>query len=173
MSRSFARIRLMKELEEMSSDPPAGCSASPVDEDNILIWDATITGPDDSPWEGGIYVMRLRFNDNYPDQPPYIRFTTPMYHPNIFSDGSICLDIIRDKWQPIYTVNSILTSIMSLLTDPNPASPANPEAANLYIIIILNLYYNFLYLHNPKEYRRRVRQCAEQSIELACKTSYE
>ena len=69
-----------------------------------------------------------------------------------YADGNLCLDIIQDKWSPIYTVSSILTSIQSLLTDPNPASPANPEAAKLLA-------------ENPKEYRKRVRRVAARSME--------
>lgn len=75
-----------------------------------------------------------------------------MFHPNVYSDGNLCLDIIQDNWSPIYTVSSILTSIQSLLTDPNAASPANPEAAKMYV-------------ENPKEYRKRVRRVAVRSLE--------
>jgi ubiquitin-conjugating enzyme E2 A len=75
-----------------------------------------------------------------------------MFHPNVYSDGTLCLDIIQDNWSPIYTVASILTSIQSLLTDPNPNSPANPEAAKLI-------------RENPKEYRKRIRRVATRSIE--------
>jgi ubiquitin-conjugating enzyme E2 A len=66
--------------------------------------------------------------------------------------GSLCLDILQDKWKPVYTVGTILTSIQSLLTDPNNASPANPDAARLLA-------------SNPKEYKKRVRRLAEKSVE--------
>ena len=69
-------------------------------------------------------------------------------------DGNICLDIIADKWSPVYTVGSILTSIQSLLTDPNIDSPANPEAAQLYTT-------------DRKAYNRKVRACAEDSMNSA------
>ena len=55
-----------------------------------------------------------------------------MFHPNIYNDGNICLDILKDKWSPVYDVISILMSIQSLLNDPNPNSPANAEAAQLF-----------------------------------------
>jgi len=55
-----------------------------------------------------------------------------MFHPNIYNDGKICLDILQNQWSPIYDVAAILTSIQSLLSDPNPASPANAEASQLY-----------------------------------------
>jgi ubiquitin-conjugating enzyme E2 A len=109
-------------------------------------------GPDDSPWEGGIFQLKLQFPDQYPDKPPRVRFVSEMFHPNIFPDGSLCLDIIQDKWKPIYTVNSILTSVQSLLCDPNLDSPANVDAARLL-------------RSNPKEYKKRVRRVAQKSVE--------
>ena len=96
----------------------------------------------------------MNFPQEYPDKPPKVRFNPPIFHPNVFGDGSLCLDIIQDKWSPIYSVSSILTSVQSLLTDPNPASPANPEAARLF-------------RENPKAYKQKVRQCVEHSIEAA------
>ena len=60
---------------------------------------------------GGIYQLRLQFPDQYPEKAPRVRFVTEMFHPNIFPDGTLCLDIIQDKWKPIYTVGSILTSV--------------------------------------------------------------
>ena len=81
-----------------------------------------------------------------------MRFLTEMFHPNIYSDGSLCLDIIQDKWKPIYTVASILSSIQSLLCDPNTDSPANADAARMYQL-------------DKKAYNKRVRKCAEKSLE--------
>eukprot|EP00744_Colponema_vietnamica_P001243 GILI01002083.1.p1 GENE.GILI01002083.1~~GILI01002083.1.p1 ORF type:complete len:155 (+),score=18.71 GILI01002083.1:54-518(+) len=152
MAQSSAVLRLMSDLRSIMQDSPEGISASPISDDNLFLWEASIVGPDETPWEGGIYALRITFPDNYPDRPPKIRFTTEMWHPNIYSDGHICLDIIQDKWSPIYTVSSILTSIQSLLTDPNPASPANPEAAQLYNT-------------DKREYNKRVRRVAQKSVE--------
>jgi ubiquitin-conjugating enzyme E2 A len=70
----------------------------------------------------------------------------------VYADGSICLDILQKQWTPIYDTVAILTSIQSLLTDPNPDSPANAEAARLFV-------------ENKREYYRRVRSCVEQSWE--------
>ena len=50
----------------------------------------------------------------------------------VYSDGTLCLDIIQDSWSPCHTICTLLTSIQSLLTDPNCSSPANPEAAQVY-----------------------------------------
>jgi ubiquitin-conjugating enzyme E2 A len=146
-----AALRLMSDLKQLQTDPPGGVSASPLSDDNIFVWAATIFGPDETPWEGGVFSLRMTFPETYPDKPPKVRFTTDIFHPNVYPDGSLCLDVIQDKWSPIYSASTILTSIQSLLTDPNPASPANPEAAQLY-------------QKDRKAYNRRVRRCAEASL---------
>ncbi|XP_068655328.1 ubiquitin-conjugating enzyme E2 1-like [Aristolochia californica] len=151
-SSSSAQLRLMSDLKAIKNEPPEGCSAGPLSEDNLFVWSATVIGPDETPWEGGVFALRLTFGDNYPEKPPRVCFTSEVFHPNVYFDGRICLDIIQDAWSPCHNVSTILTSVQSLLTDPNPASPANPDAADLY-------------QHDIQAYNRRVRKCAQRSIE--------
>ena len=89
-------------------------------------------GPDDSPYSGGVFFLNIRFPPDYPFKPPKVSFTTKIYHPNINSNGSICLDILKDQWSPALTISKVLLSISSLLTDPNPDDPLTPEIANVY-----------------------------------------
>lgn len=89
-----------------------GCSASPMSEENLFVWSATIFGPPETPWEGGVYSLRLTFNDQYPEKPPRVRFTAEMFHPNVYTDGTLCLDIIQDKWSPIYVHFSIPSAFL-------------------------------------------------------------
>lgn len=74
----------------------------------------------------------MEFGQEYPHKPPSIRFITQVYHPNVYTDGRICLDLLSNEWSPIYDLEAILTSIRSLLSDPNPDSPANSYAAEMY-----------------------------------------
>ena len=80
----------------------------------------------------GNLFLKIVFPSNYPIKPPRITFETPIYHPNISTKGSICLDLLQDKWSPSLSLSKILLSISSLLDDPNPNDPLNTEAANLY-----------------------------------------
>ena len=89
-------------------------------------------GPDDSPYTGGVFFLNIHFPPDYPFKPPKVTFTTKIYHPNINSNDSICLDILKDPWSPALTISKVLLSISSLLTDPNPDDPLVPEIANLY-----------------------------------------
>lgn len=54
-----------------------------------------ITGPEDSPYEDGIFELDLSVTNRYPFEPPKLRFITPIYHPNIDSTGRICLDLLK------------------------------------------------------------------------------
>lgn len=112
-------------------DPPSSCSAGPVGDD-LYHWQASIMGPPDSPYAGGVFFLSIHFPTDYPFKPPKINFTTKIYHPNINGTGSICLDILKDQWSPALTISKVLLSICSLLTDANPDDPLVPEIAHVY-----------------------------------------
>ena len=124
--------RINKELQEFNEDPPGNYSAGPIDND-LFEWEATLIGPQDSPYENGLFDLNIQFPEDYPFRPPKIIFRTKIYHPNINSKGSICLDILKDKWSPALTISKVLLSICSLLSDPNPLDPLRPELAQLYL----------------------------------------
>ncbi|KAJ1091649.1 hypothetical protein NDU88_004766 [Pleurodeles waltl] len=128
---AMALKRIQKELTDLQRDPPAQCSAGPVGDD-LFHWQATIMGPNDSPYQGGVFFLTIHFPTDYPFKPPKVAFTTKIYHPNINSNGSICLDILRSQWSPALTVSKVLLSICSLLCDPNPDDPLVPEIAHTY-----------------------------------------
>uniref|UniRef100_A0A8C5PUN3 E2 ubiquitin-conjugating enzyme n=1 Tax=Leptobrachium leishanense TaxID=445787 RepID=A0A8C5PUN3_9ANUR len=86
----------------------------------------------DSPYQGGVFFLTIHFPTDYPFKPPKVAFTTRIYHPNINSNGSICLDILRSQWSPALTISKVLLSICSLLCDPNPDDPLVPEIARIY-----------------------------------------
>ncbi|CBZ55578.1 Ubiquitin carrier protein, related [Neospora caninum Liverpool] len=146
---SHARKRLIRDFRKLQTDPPHGVNGAPVGND-IMKWNAVIFGPEDTPWEGGTFQLEMIFSNEYPNRPPLVRFLSKLFHPNVYNDGNICLDILQTQWSPIYDISAILTSIQSLLSDPNPSSPANQEAARLYA-------------ENRREYNRRVQQCVNES----------
>uniref|UniRef100_A0A8C8CNP3 E2 ubiquitin-conjugating enzyme n=1 Tax=Oncorhynchus tshawytscha TaxID=74940 RepID=A0A8C8CNP3_ONCTS len=133
----------------LQEDPPTGVSGAP-SENNIMLWNAVIFGPVATPFEDGTFKLVIEFSEEYPNKPPTVRFISKMFHPNVYADGSICLDILQNRWSPTYDVSSILTSIQSLLDEPNPNSPANSQAAQLY-------------QENKREYEKRVSAIVEQS----------
>ena len=115
----MALRRIQKELADLQKDPPANCSAGP-NADDKFSWNASIMGPEDSPYHGGVFFLSVNFPSDYPFKPPKFAFTTRIFHPNINANGSICLDILKETWSPALTVSKVLLSISSLLTDPNP-----------------------------------------------------
>merc|ERR1719329_5870 len=108
-----------------------------------------LAGPKGSPYEGGVFELDVSVPPQYPLEPPKIKFASRIYHPNVgrgHTPGAICLDILRkEAWSPALTIERTLISIASLLADPNPNSPMDSEAAQLYT-------------SNRKQYDERVRE---------------
>ena len=129
----MATRKLTRELNDIQQDPPSNCSAGLVDESNLFRWTATLLGPVDSPYAGGVFHLDIVVPTDYPFKPPHIKFTTKVYHPNINAQGGICLDILKDQWTPALSIAKVLLSIVSLLTDANPKDPLVPAIAQQYI----------------------------------------
>merc|ERR1719419_1162257 len=128
---SKAEKRLRRELERLQKDTVKGCAAQ-MRQSNIMQWEAYIEGPSDSPFAGGIFHLYIDFPSNYPIKPPKVTFKTKIYHCNIAPNGSIFLDILKGHWSPVLTIQKVLLSISSLLTDPNADDPLVGEVARVY-----------------------------------------
>ena len=124
--------RILKELDDFNKDPPANCFAGPINKNDMFNWQGGFIGPENSPYEGGIFILNIKFPTNYPWKPPKCTFVTKVYHTNINSRGNIFLDILMDQWSPALTIGKVILSILSLLTDPNPDFPADPDIAKVY-----------------------------------------
>lgn len=94
-----------------------------------------INGPKETVYENGIWKINIQFPQNYPFKSPSIGFLDKIYHPNVdYASGSICLNVLNEEWQPIYTIQHILeTFLPQLLTYPNSDDPLNNDAAKLYL----------------------------------------
>ena len=124
--------RIQKELTEFNKEPPEGYSAGPVDDSDMFKWEASIPGPEESPYEGGTFNLSIEFPKDFPFKPPKVEFTTKVYHPNVKSTGTICLDILKDAWSPDISVSKILMAINNLLINPNCDHPLEEEIAKQY-----------------------------------------
>lgn len=129
--KTSAAKRLQSELHDLIMADLDGVSAYPQD-DNLFHWVGTVDGVPDTPYEGTSFQLLLKFPDDYPYQPPTVSFITPCFHPNVDVHGTICLDILQEKWSPVQSASSVLLSIQTLLNDPNNASPLNAAAAQLW-----------------------------------------
>ena len=129
---SFCVNRLTKELTKLQAEPVEGFTLT--DFSNLMLWQGILDGPKDTPYETGHFRIQFRFEEEYPISAPSLKFHDVPYHPNIYKDGKICVDILQSsEWSPAQNVRTIIHSLRSLLMDPNPTSPANREAAELYM----------------------------------------
>ncbi|KAH9579430.1 Ubiquitin-conjugating enzyme E2 G2, variant 2 [Schistosoma haematobium] len=136
---------LKRLMAEYKLNPPEGIVAGPVDERNFFEWEALIAGPEGTPFEGGVFAVRLNFPSDYPLSPPKMQFLTEVFHPNIYPDGRVCISILHapgddpmgyessvERWSPVQSVEKILLSVVSMLAEPNDESAANVDAAKTW-----------------------------------------
>ncbi|CAH0391214.1 unnamed protein product [Bemisia tabaci] len=124
--------RLRNELKTLTSEPPEGIEAMPLDS-NYCHWQATITGPVGSPYEGGIFYLYVLVPYGYPMSPPIVRFLTKIFHPNISRHGDVGLDSITHNWSLALTLSKVLISVQSLLTDPFCQVCMESDIGKLYL----------------------------------------
>lgn len=142
---AFARqSRVMKELRMLQQSPAPGISCwqsgseneesrSSDTENSLEKLEAAITGPDGTPYEGGIFQVGIQIGSRYPFEPPKCRFKTKIYHPNVDDAGRICLDLLKmppaGAWRPAINIATLLKSLQLLLSQPNPDDALVPDIA--------------------------------------------
>lgn len=99
---------------------------------NLMKWECAVPGKTGTPWEGGLYKLRLIFREDCPTTAPMCKFDPPIFHPNVFESGGVCLSIFDYDWHPEMTIKQILIGIQQLLSDPNVQSPARFVASCMY-----------------------------------------
>lgn len=137
-----ACVRLQNELQIINKTRPYGFYARP-SKRNIYQWNCQIHS------NGYFYQLTLKFPRSYPLDPPLAVFSHQVYHPNIYSNNTVCIDLLGDKWSPSITIKDILAALARLLDQPNPESPANVDAANEY-------------LRNPNSYKMKFKECSDK-----------
>jgi ubiquitin-conjugating enzyme E2 D len=142
------RKRILQELRDTSRLLADYVHVEPIN-DSLRVFLGSMEGPPGSPYHGGIFHAVFIIPKSYPMEPPYCRFITKVYHPNIDLRGRICFDILNDQWGPSMTLTGILISIVSLLDDPGIDGPLVPEIAELF-------------LRDKQQYQDNVRSYTQQ-----------
>eukprot|EP00759_Apiculatamorpha_spiralis_P054080 PhF_6_TR6812/c0_g1_i1/m.9804/K10583/UBE2S, E2EPF; ubiquitin-conjugating enzyme E2 S len=124
--------QITKEIAEVLSNPIEGLTIRP-NESNICVLEADLQGPEDTPYYGGMFSLRLVFDGEYPRSAPKGYFLTKVFHPNVSEKGDICVNTLKKDWSPELGIRHVLMVIRCLLVEPNPESALNEEAARLLL----------------------------------------
>jgi len=166
---SVSALSLRRQLQELTKKPSDLFSAGLVDDADLYEWEVSIFGIRDTLYDEAVLRARLTFPVEFPNKPPQMRFVTEMWHPNIYTDGKVCISILHDpevdqygyedvgeRWLPVHTVETIIISVISLLSSdtPNTDSPANIDAAKQV-------------REDPAGYKKKVRRLVRKSAEEA------
>ncbi|CAF0881922.1 unnamed protein product, partial [Didymodactylos carnosus] len=109
---------------------PGTCKVIHPDPNNLLDFNLTFT-PDEGLYKGGQFIFSFRVPVEYPHSPPKVKCTQKIYHPNIDLEGNVCLNILREDWKPVLTINAVIYGLIFLFVEPNADDPLNKEAAEV------------------------------------------
>ena len=135
---AICKARLAEERKQWRRDHPYGFYARPTKNADgsldMMVWDVGIPGKENTHWAGGVYKLQIHFPEDYPSKPPKCKFTPPIFHPNVFPSGTVCLSILAEdkSWKPAITLKQIVLGIQDLMNEPNNADPAQLDAFSLY-----------------------------------------
>ena len=129
MSHNGAPVRIVRERERVQKEKLPGILIEP-NPTNIRHYVAHISGPQETPFAGGVFDVELFMPKGYPiDSAIQAVFKTKIYHPNIDKSGRICLNILKGDWTPAQNVITTVQSIQQLLISPNPSDPLDETIA--------------------------------------------
>jgi len=132
---NIAVARIQREFKEVIKSEEVANNTIKLDlvDNNYSKLNGRISGPPDTPYEGGSFDLDIFIPETYPFNPPKVKFLTKIWHPNISSvTGAICLDILKDQWAAAMTLRTVLLSIQALLASPEPDDPQDAVVAKQY-----------------------------------------
>ena len=149
----LAKRKLIIDLKNLNKEKQKKIFSAPY-ENNLFFWKSILLGPSLSPMNDAVFYLFMEVPVFFPNSPPKIKLVNKrIFHPNVYSDGLICLDILQKKWSPGFSLETVLTSIQCLLIDPNTESPANLGASELIV-------------SNRFEYFRKIKKISKKSWKI-------
>jgi len=125
------RNRILKEAQNVQKQKDSSIFLY-MNQNNVLQWEGYLSGPEDSPFQDSYFKISINLTSQYPIKPPAIRFCTRIFHPNIhWETGEICIEVLKEQWTPLWTIESVCRAILFLMANPNAESPLNCDAGNM------------------------------------------
>lgn len=124
--------QVIKEMHELIDSPIEGIKIQ-INDADITDIQALIEGPAGTPYNGGAFRVKLALGKDFPQTPPKAFFLTKIFHPNVATNGEICVNTLKRDWKPDLGIRHILLTIKCLLIVPNAESALNEEAGKMLL----------------------------------------
>lgn len=153
---SRANLLIQRDFEDLKEKPYEGIEIDLISPDDVYEWTVKIKGNQGSIWEGGIFILILKFGEQYNEMPPEVFFYTVPFHPNVDPvSGYIGLDLLNSKtWETSHSILNVLSDIQDLLC--HPVLERN----------VLNKQARDMYIESPHAYRQIIADCVRHSQQI-------
>ncbi|CAN6874895.1 unnamed protein product, partial [Brassica oleracea] len=141
--KTALKIIYFKKFNSLEESPLDGIKVVVNDQDFSQVC-ADIDGPVGTPYENGLFRKKLALSQDCPHSPPKGYFMTKIFHPNVASNGEICVNTLKKDWNPSLGLRHVLSVVRCLLIEPFPESALNEQAGKML-------------LENYEEYARHAR----------------
>lgn len=115
---NYALTRIQREYKELMITSSDYWTVRPKHTDNMYVWEANIHNLQDPRHAGMNYSLEITLAENHPFEAPVVRFIDKVRCENVYTDGTVCIDILQDKWSPAMTISRLMITLCSVLTDP-------------------------------------------------------
>eukprot|EP01125_Pyxidicula_operculata_P002063 TRINITY_DN12018_c0_g1_i1.p1 TRINITY_DN12018_c0_g1~~TRINITY_DN12018_c0_g1_i1.p1 ORF type:complete len:529 (-),score=107.78 TRINITY_DN12018_c0_g1_i1:228-1814(-) len=124
--------RILKEFSQISVAANESLYECFIEGQDVFSWKVILKGQPDTPYEHGHWIVNVNFPSDYPFRAPDVRFSTPIYHLNVSPDGKLCIDILRDAWNPAVKMEKVLQTLLDLMKSPDLSSALDTVKANVF-----------------------------------------
>ncbi|KAF9060422.1 hypothetical protein BDP27DRAFT_1370544 [Rhodocollybia butyracea] len=153
--------RIMREAQNLLKKPAPYMDLY-FDESNMTFLRIVMEAPKDKDclYRNGVYLLTCDFLEGYPREPPQIRFTNFIMHPNVSKQGKVCIAELGRLWSSDMSMEMALQLVYQIFSHPDLENPVETQASMRYCMLLQ-------WLRQSKPMHQKQEQSGEQSWKIS------